>query len=402
MNKVATESVAKSPTRYWRVIKGRLYARLQYKDETGKAREKVRPIEDKRTARTVVEEMRRELVQHGEETLKSDKMTFREVAEIYKAAKLIPAVYANNVKVAGRKSNVEWAYRAAIDFFGHKVVRSIKPRDLEAFKNSRLEGITNRGRTRNIATVNRELSLVRSMMNYALQNDWILTNPFSKVKGLIVSSAETERDRVLSFEEEARMLAVCVERRAHLRPILLCALDTGMRAGEMFKLIWKDVDFTSNQIHIVQTNTKTEESRTVGMTPRLKDELELLWQTSPKDENGLVFGITDSVKHAWTTACTKAEVTDFRLHDCRHTATTRMIAAGCPHTEVMKITGHSQLKTFLRYLNITAESANRVASNLHTFVTANAVGSPGTKTAVGEIETPVEFNPDILDSEILD
>ena len=43
-----------------------------------------------------------------------------------------------------------------------------------------------------------------------------------------------------------------------------------------------------------------------------------------------------------------AGVRDFPFHNCRHTATTRMIAAGSPHTEVMKITGHSQLKTFLR------------------------------------------------------
>ncbi|MCA1638352.1 MAG: tyrosine-type recombinase/integrase, partial [Acidobacteria bacterium] len=96
------------------------------------------------------------------------------------------------------------------------------------------------------------------------------------------------------------------------------------------------------------TNTKTEEERTVGITSRLRIELGRLWEESPKDMDSLVFGITDTIKTAFASACQNANIKDFHLHDCRHTATTRMIASGSPHTEVMKITGHTQLKTFLR------------------------------------------------------
>ena len=92
---------------------------------------------------------------------------------------------------------------------------------------------------------------------------------------------------------------------------------------------------------------------------------------STKDPDDLVFGIGESVKRAWKTACKLAAIEDFRLHDCRHTATTRMIASGSPHTEVMKITGHSQLKTFLRYLNITTEAAERIADRLDKYVMSN-------------------------------
>jgi integrase len=206
------------------------------------------------------------------------------------------------------------------------------------------------------------------MLSFALQNDWIIQNPFTKAKGIIAVAAETERDRILSFEEELRLLSVCVSYRAHLRPILICALDTAMRRGEIFKMKWSDVDFSNNEILIPQTNTKTEESRIVGITPRLKDELITLWEVSPKDKNQLVFGVTITIKTAWKTACRLANVQDFRFHDCRHTATTRMIASGSPHTEVMKITGHLQLKTFLRYLNITSETANKVASRLSDYL----------------------------------
>ena len=73
------------------------------------------------------------------------------------------------------------------------------------------------------------------MLNFALQNDWIIQNPFTKIKGIIAQSAEAERERVLSFEEENRLLAVCKDQRAHLRPMLICALDTAMRRGEIFQ-----------------------------------------------------------------------------------------------------------------------------------------------------------------------
>lgn len=103
-----TETRKRAPKRYWREIKGNLYARLQSQDENGKWRDKLKPITDKRTARTVVEEMRRELEEHGAETLQTDKMTFRELAEKYRKAKqLAPAVFENGIKVGGRKSSID-------------------------------------------------------------------------------------------------------------------------------------------------------------------------------------------------------------------------------------------------------------------------------------------------------
>lgn len=354
--------------RYWREIRGHLYARLQYQDADGKWKEKLKPITDKRTALRAVEEMRRELDLHGQETLTSDKMTFTELARLYKDAKMSPAIFENGIKISGRKSSIDWMVNSLIQYFGAKQTRAIKSRDLEAFKTFKLNGITRRGNKRKIASVNRELEVLRAMLNFALQNEWIIKNPFTLTKGVISKAAEVERDRILSFEEEARLLAACAEKRAHLKPMLICALDTAMRRGEIFKMKWQDVDFTKNEIHIPQTNSKTEDARTVGITPRLGQELEFLWEISPKDKNGRVFGITNTIKTAWKTACRLADIEDFRFHDCRHTATTRMIASGSPHTEVMKITGHTQLKTFLRYLNITSETASSVALRLNAYL----------------------------------
>jgi integrase len=398
----------RSAPRYWVEIKGKLYARLQYKAESGKYQVKYKPISDKRTAKRVAEEMRKELETHSEKTLLSDKMTFLELAEKYEQIKLVPATYQNGVKISGKRSiaPVKSALNPLLAYFGQKAIRSIKTSDIESYKTQRLNTPVEReinvkietrdendkiicvrqkkkkSTPRKLAGINRELALLRVILNFAVQNEWLIKNPFILAKGVISMSAEVERDRVLSFKEETRLLSVCNGARVHLKPLLICALDTGMRRGEMFKMRWQDVDFGKNEIFIPQTNTKTEDSRTIGMTPRLKEELELLWEVSPKDKTGLVFGITNTIKTAWKTACRLANIEDFRFHDCRHTATTRMITSGSPHTEVMKITGHSQLKTFLRYLNITSETANNVALRLNDYLSKRQFQTSEISTAV--------------------
>lgn len=368
-NIVETKKKRSAP-RYWVEIKDKLYARLQYKADDGKYKVKYKAISDKRTARSAVEEMRRELDFHGQEVLHSDKLAFGELASKYEEIKLVAATYENGVKISGKRSlaPVKSALNALLEHFGKRAIRSIKANDIENYKRLRLKTPTAHGKTRKIATVNRELALLRTMFNFAVQNEWLIKNPFALSKGVISMSAEVERDRILSFDEEARLLVVCIDKRAHLKPMLICSLDTAMRRGEIFKMKWRDVDFTKNEIYIPQTNTKTEDSRTVGMTPRLAEALENLWNVSPQDKAQIVFGITDTIKTAWKTACRLAEIEDFRFHDCRHTATTRMISSGSPHTEVMKITGHSQIKTFLRYLNITSETANNVALRLNDYL----------------------------------
>lgn len=385
----------RSATKYWAVINGCLYARLQYQDESRKYRSKYRAISDKRQARSAVEAMRRELDMHGQEMFDAEKLTFNQFADRYQANELVEATIQSGIKIRGRRSlgPVLSSLKPLRAFFGERRIRTIKASDITSYKDHRLDApveiIKNRkvevvddrtGETsleihktvethqRKIATVNRELQLLRAMLNYAIQNEWLAKNPFALVKGIISKAAEVERDRVLSFEEEKRLLDVCVGRREHLRPLLICALDTAMRRGEIFKMRWKDVNITAGEIRIPQTNAKTEEARAVGITERLENVLEALWQRSSKEPEAIVFGITNTVKNAFKTACVEADIKDFRFHDCRHTATTRMIASGSPHTEVMKITGHSQLQTFLRYLNITSETTNKVAIRLGTYI----------------------------------
>ncbi len=176
------------------------------------------------------------------------------------------------------------------------------------------------------------------------------------------------RERILTREEEARLIDGCEDRRQHLRALITVAVDTAMRRGELFKLRWSDVDLASGRITVRAENAKTEKMRVVGMTKRMLAELTNLWDKSPQNQNELVFGIVSTIKNGWKSLCLEAGVEDLRFHDLRHTATTRLIRAGVPVSEVMKITGHTQMSTFLRYLNQTHESVSESAKSLDRYL----------------------------------
>lgn len=366
--------------RHWRVIDGQLYARFVYTDASGKRREKHEKAENKTDAREQYERMKREHFSHGEQILDAARMTFRQLAAIYKQSKLIPAEYQGERKVVGRRSlATPKAYlQTLVEHFGVKHIKSITHNDVDKFRRERLRTPIivkykengkekTRERPRTIASVNRELEVLRSVLNFAKREGWIIRNPFETGEPLISKADEVQRNRILTREEEERLLAACTGRRSHLRPLLIAALDTGMRRGELFALKWDDVDLENRLISVRATTTKTMRGRTIGMTARLQSELEALWNNSSKDAKDSVFGITDTVKTAFAAACRKAGIEGFRLHDARHTAITRMIQGGMPPMEVMKISGHTQMTTFARYVNTDSHAAQRAAAALDAF-----------------------------------
>jgi integrase len=344
-----------------------LWARLTYTDELGRRRVIQRKVASRTEGEILLKKLRREIEDHGEQIIDGDRLTFTQLAKRYEERKLIAPVYKDENKVAGLRSHesLKRRLKTLVAHFGARRVKLITHSDVEKFKLHRLATKNKRrpDRELSIASVNRELQLLRAVLNYAKREGWITRNPFETGAPLVSLAHEVKRERLLSREEEARLLAACAGPRAHLRPLLVCALDTGMRRGEMFQLRWADVDLGGGLISVRAFTTKTMKSRTIGLTERLRAELERLWEASPKNPLGSVFGVGD-VKKSFAKACALAGVENFRLHDCRHVATTRMIQSGMPPMEVMKITGHSQMTTFLRYLNTDGQAAKRAAAAL--------------------------------------
>lgn len=341
---------------------GRIYVRVSYTDASGKRRELMRRAENRPEAKKLLKKLLSELdAPNREQRIEGDKMTFNQLAEIFKARRIIAPQYQGDRKIAGMRS-----YKRQLGFlkplvaqFGKRLLRDITPADLEAYKLARLKTPTRRGDgVRSIAHVNRELSLMRSTLNYARRQGWLSVNPFEQSESLISPADEVKRDRVLSLEEEARLLAVCVDKREHLRALLIAAVDTGMRRGEMLQLNWRDVDLQSRIIRLRSLTTKTAKARELPITDRLAIELERL-KTSVSD-CALVFTCGD-VKRSFATACGLAGIDNLRWHDLRHTFATRLVQRNLPLSEVARLLGHSSLQMTYRYSNATAETVNRAA-----------------------------------------
>jgi integrase len=217
---------------------------------------------------------------------------------------------------------------------------------------------------------------LRRILNVALREGWIKKNPFNGGEPLIVVSFERRRDRILTLDEERRLLDAYGSHpyRRHLRSLLILLLDTGCRKGEALRLRWRSVCFDTRVNTVEGMTTKTLKSRQVMMTGRLFNELSTLWGSSGGDPEATVFGITSNVKNSFRSVCKLAGVKyggveGVTLHSLRHTAATRLVNGHLPLQMVGRILGHSQVNTTYRYLSSNLETAAQAAAileQLHT------------------------------------
>src|SRR5262249_19344181 len=130
------------------------------------------------------------------------------------------------------------------EFFGDKSFPEITRMLVKKFVKERRETPTNLGRKRATASVNRELACLRSVFSHAIEDGLAKSNPCVKRKKETGPALpeNNERTRYLSPDEEIRLLFACVGRRAHLRPIVMLAIQTGMRRKEILTLTWPQVD----------------------------------------------------------------------------------------------------------------------------------------------------------------
>ena len=343
-----------------------LWIRYPINDETGKRKIIQRKVANRTEGKRLIERLKREYEAHGAGVIEADRMKFANLASQYEAAKLIPPKYQGDAKVAGLRSyqSQQRRLKTLVEHFGHRLIKTITHGDLERFKLKRLELRTWRGDERSHADVNRDLALLRIVLNYAKKQGWLARTPFERGDALITAAHETKRDRVLGREEELRLLLACEKpARQHLRPFLILLLDTAMRKGEALSLKWSDVDFLTGVIRLRATITKTAKPRVVPITTRLRAELEKLHVFATGRPDRAVFDFKDP-KKAFAAACQDAGITGLRMHDLRHTSITRMVEAGMPASQIMVISGHTEFSTFRRYVSADDEAVRRAAQAL--------------------------------------
>jgi integrase len=375
---------------------GKLFARIRFKDENGKPRDIWRKADNRTHAREIIRQLLTEIENTGTRQIDAANMTFAELADYFIKNYLHEAVYVGDRKVSGVRGRVEalCEVKPLQEYFGSRKIRSITYGDIRTYRQVRFQTPTHVDirrhvqelqtnpkaelrSTRTISAVNKELGKLRRMLNVAVREQWLTRNPFHSGESLI--SIETHRLRILSRDEETRLFAAidAEPKRAHLKGITLLALDCALRRGEIFTLRWSDISLEHRTVTVRAFNSKTARSRAVAMTIRVYQELERLWQTSSQNPDALVFGKLTTIKKGFGKALTAAKIDGFHFHDCRATCISRMIAAGMPPAEVMRVSGHTTLRAFYVYVRTDIDTAYRAASALDAYLT-QAIGAQDT------------------------
>src|SRR3989304_9613448 len=151
-----------------------------------------------------------------------------------------------------------YALRSLEPFFGNYKLTDISPILIEKYKLERKQTVSTR-------TVNIELSLLRRMFNLAVSWDKCKSNPVHKVR---LFKESPPKERILTLEEEKALLDASP---SHLKPVLITALNTGMRYGELLNLTWSDVEFDSGYIHVRQS--KSGKSRKIPINETVRGTL---------------------------------------------------------------------------------------------------------------------------------
>src|ERR1044072_8262195 len=244
------------------------WARVTYVDpKTGKRHDLQRRGENKAHARDLLQALLRDIDATDGQAPRKERQTFAELCDYFEKHYVKAAEYIDGRKVAGVRSlgTAKGQLNVLRDYFGSYRLRSITHGDVRQFRAVRLAQETRTKTQRTIASVNRELSMLRRMLNVAQREGWILRSPFAAGDSLISLADENKRERILTREEEIKLLVACeAPQRAHLKVILICALDTGMRQGEIFSLRWCDVDLENGLLRIQACHTKTLKERHVA------------------------------------------------------------------------------------------------------------------------------------------
>ena len=213
------------------------------------------------------------------------------------------------------------------------------------------------------ATLNRELSLLKHMFTKAIEWGKCKENPAKKVKKL---KGEVKRVRYLMPGEVQTLLLSCAD---HLKPIVIVAVHTGMRKGEILSLKWEQVNFEQGIITLL--DTKNNERRDIPMDETVKTTLKGL-----ESESNHVFCNGEGeafvrLQSSFEVALKKCGIEDFRFHDLRHTFASNLVMAGEDLNTVRELLGHKDLTMTLRYAHLSPNHKTRAVNVLDRIMSQN-------------------------------
>jgi integrase len=200
--------------------------------------------------------------------------------------------------------------------------------------------------------------------------EWIDDTPMRKVAKPTESGG---RKRFLSDDERHRLLKACKDSsNAYLYPVVVLALSTGMRSGEIMGLTWDVVDL--NRGRAILHETKNGDPRAVAITGHALEVVKEMGKVRRIDSN-LLFPAKRiapqkpqkpmSLRHDWEAALKVADIDDFRFHDLRHTAASYLAMNGASLAEIAEVLGHKTLQMVKRYAHLSEGHTSRVVESMN-------------------------------------
>ena len=259
-----------------------------------------------------------------------------------------------------------------------KLLTDLVALDFERIKANRLKA----GRLP--ATVNRDLDRIRGVLSRAVEWQRLTVHPLASVKR--AKGADNSRVRYLSQAEDKRLREALAEREQvrrtqrasgnawaeqrgyekrpswpgngftdHLMPLVLVAMKTGLRRGELFGLEWRNVNLVDAQLTVSAGTAKSRKARHVPLNAEALDVL-TRWHDQGEGK-GLVFpgvggGKLTNINKAWDGIATDAKLENFRFHDLRHDFASRLVMAGVDLNSVRELLGHADIAMTLRYAHL--------------------------------------------------
>jgi integrase len=280
---------------------------------------------------------RKQAIKEGKipEIVKISNHTFRELAEEY-------LVWAQRQKAfKSKKGFIEML----VNVFGNYHLRRFNTMMVEQYQTEKME----RNRP---ATVNRHIATLKHMFTKAVEWNMVEEEVLKRVRRVKLLQENNRRLRFLSAEECVRLVEEC---DSHIRPMVVLALNTGMRKGEILNLKWENIDFKNKFILLNQEQTKNSERKEIPINNSVKEALQKI--TRRLDIQYVFYNQKtcrqyDNVAKSFNRALKKAGIQDFKFHDLRHTFASQLVMAGIDLATVKELLGHKTLTMTLRYSHL--------------------------------------------------
>jgi integrase len=338
-----------------------------------------------------VRERAKKVLGHAADGL--DPLKTHQLAKTATLAKFLKAEYGPWFE-ANRKSGTPILKRLKHCFegdFGSTRLHEISPLRIDKWRGKKLaEGLSKN-------TLNRDLSALKAALSKAVEWGLIESNPIAKAK--LYSIDDNASVRYLLPDEEKRLRAALQGRDQHLRkrrsqfndwrrarnlkpfpeigpdqfgdhlhPIVLLALNTGMRRGEIFNLRWSSVDLDKALLEVAGPGAKSGQTRHVPLNQQAIGALNH-WHNQTSTTTGLVFpgkgkGRLTNINSAWRSLMKRASLENFRFHDCRHHFASRLVMADVALNTVRELLGHSEISMTLRYAHLAPEHKAEAVAKL--------------------------------------